>query len=242
MNAVIFDLDGTLVDSAADLQAAANRLMRQNGLPELDLATVTGFIGNGIARLVERCFARHGDLPADLTTQVARFKVFYEAEAHRRTRLMPAAESALRRLAAGGTAIGLCTNKDTAPALAILRHLRIDRLFTAVVGGDSGLARKPDPAPLLACISACGAKPEEAVYVGDSETDAHTASHAGVPFLLYTEGYRHGPVAMLEHRAAFSHFAMLPQVIQGMRAPLPEADPATPAAVIPFPGPAARAG
>mgnify|MGYP000639852915 CR=1 FL=1 len=242
VKAVIFDLDGTLVDSAADLQAAANRLMRQNGLPELDLATVTGFIGNGIARLVERCFALHGDLPEDLTTQIARFKDFYEAEGHRRTRLMPAAESALRRLAAGGTAIGLCTNKDTAPALEILRHLRVERLFSAVVGGDSGLAKKPDPAPLLACISACGAKPEEAVYVGDSETDAHTAAHAGLPFLLYTEGYRKAPLAALEHRAAFSHFAMLPQVVQGLQPTSPaETDP-PPAAVIPFPGPAAKAG
>jgi phosphoglycolate phosphatase len=156
MKAVIFDLDGTLVDSAADLQAAANRLMRRNGLPELDRATITCFIGNGIARLVERCFARHGSLPGDLPAQTARFKQFYAEEQHRRTRFMPGAEAALRRLAASGLTLGLCTNKDSEPALAILRRLHADGLFRAVVGGDSGLARKPDPAPLTACLSACG--------------------------------------------------------------------------------------
>ncbi len=140
MKAVIFDLDGTLVDSAPDLQAAANRLMRQNGRPELDLATVTSFIGNGMARLVERCFARHGSLPEDLPRQVARFKQFYAEEGHRRTRFMPGADAALRRLAGSGVALGLCTNKDSGPALEILRHLRVEGLFQAVVGGDSGLA------------------------------------------------------------------------------------------------------
>ena len=222
MKAVVFDLDGTLVDSAGDLQAAANRLMRQNGLPELDLATVTCFIGNGIARLVERCFAHSGSLPDDLPDQVARFKLYYAAEEHRRTDFMPGAETALRRLAASDMALGLCTNKDTQPARAILNRLRIEGLFRAVVGGDSGLAQKPDASPLLACVALCGVPPAEAVYVGDSATDAATAEVAGLPFLLYTEGYRRGPLVTMKHAAAFSHFANLPNVIRG----LPHAHPA----------------
>ena len=218
MMAVIFDLDGTLVDSAPDLQAAANRLMRQNDLPELDLATVTCFIGNGMARLVERCFAHHGGLPADLPSQVARFKVFYEEEHHRRTRFMPGAATALRRLAAGGLALGLCTNKDAAPARALLARLGIAHLFAAVLGGDSGLPKKPDPAPLLDCIERCGATPETAVYVGDSETDARTAAAAALRFLVYSEGYRSLPLAALKHEAAFANFAALPQIIAALRA------------------------
>lgn len=237
MKAVIFDLDGTLVDSAADLQAAANRLMRQNDLAELDRATVTTFIGNGIARLVERCFQRNGVVPGDLPSQIARFTQYYAEEEHRRTRFMPGAEAALRRLAAQGLALGLCTNKDTGPTLAILRRLRAEGLFTAVVGGDSGLAKKPDPAPLLACISACGARPEEALYVGDSETDAQTAGFARIPFVLYTEGYRATPCAALPHAASFGHFALLPQVIAALGK-----TGSAPAAVIPFPGSARSAG
>lgn len=228
MKAVIFDLDGTLVDSAADLQAAANRLMRQNGLPELDRATITCFIGNGIARLVERCFAAHGSLPEDLPAQVARFKQYYEAEGHRRTHLMPGAEPALRRLAAGGAALALCTNKDAEMSRAILAKLGIAELFRTVVGGDSGLPKKPDAAPLLACLARCGATPEEALYVGDSETDARTAEAAGLRFLLYTEGYRKVPLAVLRHDAAFSHFATLPGLVAGLPArPATEASPAS---------------
>jgi phosphoglycolate phosphatase len=222
VKAVVFDLDGTLVDSAADLQASANRLMRQNGLPELGLATVTCFIGNGVPRLVERCFGHNGAVPDDLPAQVARFKLYYAEEGHRRTRFMPGAETALRRLTASGLALGLCTNKDAEPARAILRRLRVEGLFRAVVGGDSGLAKKPEAAPLLACVAACGVAPAEAVYVGDSETDAATAEAAGLPFLLYTEGYRRGPLVSMKHAASFSLFATLPGVI----AALPQARPA----------------
>lgn len=104
-----------------------------------------------------------------------------------------------------------------------------------MVGGDSGLARKPDPAPLMACVAACGVKPEEAAYVGDSETDAHTAGFAKLPFLLFTGGYRSAPLADLAHDAAFAHFALLPPAVESLARP-----PA--AAVLPFPGPAVKAG
>ncbi len=217
MKAVVFDLDGTLADSAPDLRAAANGMLREAGLPALDLDTVTGFIGNGIAKLVERCFGHHGARPGDLPARVLRFQQLYEAEGHSRTSLMPGAEAALRELAARGAVLGLCTNKDTAPACAILRRLGIADLFRTVIGGDNGLAKKPDPAPLLHCVAKCGAAAENAVFVGDSGIDAETAAAAGLPFLLYTEGYGGAGHAAVKPEAAFGRFAMLPDLVLALR-------------------------
>ena len=225
MTAVIFDLDGTLVDSAPDLRAAANAMLHEAGLPALDLETVTGFIGNGIAKLVERCFAHHGALPRDLRASVARFQRLYEAEGHRRTTLAPGAEAALRELAAKGVMLGLCTNKDTAPALAILRKLGVAGLFRAVIGGDGSLPKKPDPAPLLHCMARCGAAAENAVFVGDSETDAETAAAAGLRFLFYSEGYGGTGRGSLSPEAAFDRFLLLPGLVARLSADSPGAGP-----------------
>jgi len=213
MKAVVFDLDGTLVDSEPDLRAAANKLLRENGLPDLDRATVARFIGHGIAKLVERCFAHHDVVHANITVQVGRFKELYRAENHRGTSLNPGVEAALLNLAERGTALALCTNKDSDFALAILRRFGIESLFRIVVGGDSGLAPKPDPAPLLNCLAACDVSTEDAAYVGDSEIDAKTAAAAGVPFVLFTEGYGTAPSSALAREAAFSDYTTLPALI-----------------------------
>lgn len=221
MKSVIFDLDGTLIDSAPDLRAAANAMLRHHGLDELDLPTVTGFVGNGIPRLVERCFAHHGATPNDLAVEIALFKACYEAEGHRRTVFMPGAEEALRRLAKEGFALGICTNKDTDAARDILARLGVEASFSAVVGGDSGLGKKPEAAPLLAAVERCGGEAGGALYVGDSETDAATAAAAGLPFLLFTEGYRKGPAAGMIHAAAFRDFAELPGLVTAYNTPAP---------------------
>lgn len=219
MTVVIFDLDGTLVESAPDLQAAANAMLRHHDLDALDLATVTGFIGNGIPRLVERCFAHHGASPDDMTAEIARFKACYTAEGHRRTRLMPGAGEALRRLAAAGHTLGICTNKDADAAQDILARLAVDSLFATVVGGDSGLGKKPEAAPLTAAVERCGGGP--AVYVGDSETDAATAQAARLPFLLFTEGYRKGPADGMRAVATFAQFEDLPGLVAAYSTPAP---------------------
>ena len=211
---VIFDLDGTLVDSAPDIHVAVNRMLADEGLRPLDLTTVTGFIGNGLPRLVERVMvARRIDLSRHgAPTQVV--LGYYNAAASVLTRPFPGVPQALMALPAAGHSLAVCTNKPQAPAQAVLDELGLAPHFPVVIGGDALPVTKPDPAPALACIDALGGGP--AAYVGDSEVDAATAAAAGLPFFLFTEGYRKAPVSALPHRAAFADFADLPGLIAGL--------------------------
>jgi phosphoglycolate phosphatase len=211
--AVIFDLDGTLIDGAADLQAAANAVLAEDGLAPIDLATVISFIGNGIPTLTERCYAYRGAVPAELPRRIARFKEIYEQQGHPLTRLMAGVPEALRALAARGYRLGLCTNKDAAPARDILEKLAILDAFDAVIGGDSLPVNKPDPQMLAAAAKGCGTGIARVAYVGDGEVDAAMSAKAGVPFLLFTRGYRKSSVAELAPAAAFADYAELPALV-----------------------------
>jgi phosphoglycolate phosphatase len=216
IRAILFDLDGTLVDSVADLRAAANILLSERGLPLLDIATVKGFVGNGIAMLVERCLRHSGAGVADLDGAIGRFRRIYDGGGHLHTALFPAAEAALERLSAGYR-LGLCTNKDLAPTLAIVRKLGIAGRFASIIGGDSVGAVKPDPRVLQAAAAGCGARLDECLYVGDSEVDAEAARRAGVPFLLFAAGYRKSPIEALAPFASFERFAELPALVEDVR-------------------------
>jgi len=217
IRAILFDLDGTLVDSIDDIHAAANRLLAELELPAIDRATVKGFVGNGIPALVERCLRHQGGDLRDLPARIRRFKAIYEELGHRHTVLYPGAATALAMLSARGYRLGLCTNKDLAPSRKILAQLGIDGFFDSLVGGDSLSVGKPDPRPLIAAADGCDATLDECLYVGDSEVDAAASHRAFVPFLLYSEGYRKGPVADLAPIASFSDFRALPALVESLR-------------------------
>jgi len=207
---VIFDLDGTLIDSLPDIHATVNRVFADLGLAPFSPAEVAGFVGNGAPVLIARAMAARGQPEAAVPAVLATFLGLYEGAVHL-TRLYPGVEAALQTLAGRGHRLGLCTNKPLAPTRALLAHFGLTGLFGAVLGGDSLPQRKPDPAPLLKTNILLGAGPM--VFVGDSEVDAETATRAGVPFLLYTEGYRKSPPEALPHAARFDDFAALPDLV-----------------------------
>lgn len=212
MTAVVFDLDGTLIDSVGAITDIANSLMDELDLPPLSVDEARGYIGNGAGRFVERALAaRDAWQPATFAERLDRFNALYAEAPGEANTPFPGAEAALRQLADGGHRLGLCTNKPLAPTLVVLRALGWEQLFGAVIAGDVLPDRKPHPAPLLEAARQLDRK--DVIYIGDSEVDAETALAAGVPFVLFTEGYRKSPVAALSHAANFSDFATLPDII-----------------------------
>ncbi|PWE31178.1 phosphoglycolate phosphatase [Maritimibacter sp. 55A14] len=208
---IIFDLDGTLIDSAPDIHGVGNAVLAEEGLPPLTFAEARSFIGNGAGAFVSRMMAARGisEAPENHTRLTKAFIARYEG-AVQLTRLYPGVEAALDELRAAGHPLGLCTNKPHAPTLSVLRHFGLDAFFATVVGGDTLVVRKPDPAPLRHAMT--GLKARACLFVGDSEIDAETAQAAGAPFALFTEGYRKGPVAGIPHSALFAEFSDLPAI------------------------------
>ncbi|MCQ4159306.1 phosphoglycolate phosphatase [Roseomonas sp. GC11] len=184
---VIFDLDGTLVDSLPDIQAALNRLMASRQLAPFPRETVARFIGDGVAVLVRRAFAAHGRAPDE--TALADFMADYEAHASAETRLFPGMAAALDALDAAGWRLAVCTNKPEKAARLLLEDLGLAGRFAALGGGDSFPVRKPDPAHVLATLRAAGGEGGQAVMVGDHHNDIAAGRGAGLPVVFCAWGY-----------------------------------------------------
>ena len=188
--ALIFDLDGTLIDSAPDMAAAVNTYLQAQGWPVQDTRFVETFIGHGPRRLLLDMFTAlqlPTDAPSLEAAHVAFMAQYWQAPT-RLTQFYPDVRDDLHGLHAAGFALGLCTNKPQALTLRILEQLGIASLFSAVVGADAVPACKPDPGHLLAVAAKMGLEPCTWAYVGDSGIDQTTARAAGVPFFVVSWG------------------------------------------------------
>ncbi len=197
LRAILFDLDGTLVDSAGDLRNALNIVLAQRGLRTLSLDEVKGMIGDGATKLVERGLAATGGDPATLMETHRAFLAIYEANASTLTRPYPGAVETLEALTARGLPLAVVTNKPAAATATVLEALDLARFFKVVVGGDTLPQRKPHPAPILHALEGLGVLAEAALMVGDNHHDIHSARAAGTAAIAVTYGYSHVPHAEL---------------------------------------------
>jgi phosphoglycolate phosphatase len=188
----VFDLDGTLVDSAPDLHAALDRLMAVKRLPGFARAEVVAMIGDGVRVLLERAYAARGIALDEADLQ--HFMMDYEANAAVLTRAFDGIPELLGGLRDAGWRLAVCTNKPEGAARVLLSGLGLDAHFSALGGGDSFPMRKPDPGHLRATLAAAGAMPEDAVMIGDHRNDIEAARGAGVRAIFAGWGY--GPHSM----------------------------------------------
>ena len=174
---LIFDLDGTLMDTRRDLSAGINLMRRHYGLPPLPVDTVAGYVGDGIRKLVTRALQ---DFPADLDEAVRLNYRFYREHIHDETTLYPGVAEGLRQLHAAGDALALISNKPEEACLELLRHFNLNPLFSNVLGGDSVRELKPHPEAIRTTIRKLRADLAQTWMIGDHVTDLESARRAGI--------------------------------------------------------------
>ncbi len=213
---LIFDLDGTLIDSAPDLAHALNRLLAELGRPPLELGAVRRMVGDGAPELVRRALAAAGATvdPSAMPELFERYRGFYLATATESTRAYPGVPETLTRLRAAGHRMVVCTNKFQTPTMKILDFLELTRFFDGVAGGDVVPARKPDPRHLLAALALAGRGPEYAVMIGDGINDVGAAKAAGIPVLLLDSGYGEIAAGRLGGDGFLASFSDIPQALE----------------------------
>jgi len=192
---VMIDLDGTLIHTAPDLAACANRMLADLGRAPAPVETVMTWIGNGVPRLVKRALT--GDMWAEpeaafFAQALAIYQQHYLAHVSDLSRPFPGVVAGLVRLKARGFHLACITNKAEAFTLPLLRNLDLDKFFELVLSGDSLPKQKPDPLPLLHACQHFGISPDHGMLVGDSSNDVEAARAAGMPVICVTYGYNHG--------------------------------------------------
>lgn len=214
-NVLLFDLDGTLANTAPDLHATLNQLLDENARSPVALDVVKTIVGDGAAKMIERGYALTGARldPAEAPALFARFLQIYEANLTRLTKPYPGVVETLEQLVAAGARCAVCTNKLHGLSERLLRGLDLIRFFEVVSGGDSAPMRKPHPGHLLHTLAEMGADPSQAVMIGDSRNDVAAAKGAGIPVVIVAYGYGADEPQSLAADLIIRRFEELPEAL-----------------------------
>ena len=211
-DALVFDLDGTLVETAPDLRAALNHTLAGIGLPPLSLPELRAMVGDGVLALLKKGLDKHR-AAADVETLFDEFLDYYGRNLSRESFVFPGLLPIIETLGGHGVKFAVCTNKPVTLSRRLLGELGIEQHFPVVLGGDSLPVRKPDPAHLGGTLDALGVAPERAVMIGDSSNDVATARGAGVPVIVVSFGYTTTPARALGADLVIDHFDELPAAL-----------------------------
>ena len=225
VDAVIVDLDGTMVDTMGDFNEALNRMLRELELPAIRAQDIEHMVGKGSEHLL-RSVLKHVLAPVDSAVAATKIEAIYPAawDSYQRhyleingqyAQVYAGVPEGLAALSAAGLRLACLTNKPTDFAVPLLKAKGLDGYFEKVFGGDAFERKKPDPLPLLKTCEALGTQPTRTLMVGDSSNDAQAARAAGCPVVLVTYGYNHGqPVQAVDADGFVDSFTQLPQLPQ----------------------------
>ena len=217
---VIYDLDGTLIDSAKDMQVAVSRVLADHGLPPVTEDDVRIFMGQGSKVTMNKAFTKYGKSLDDeaLSAVTREFVRYYEADPVSHTIAFAGVSEVVGRFDRLGLKQGVCTNKFERPSRMILEHLKLMPPIADLAGADTFPVRKPDPRHILMLVERMGSAADRAVMVGDSIHDVHAAHGAGLPAVLVSWGYTDRPASELGAEAVIERFDALPQALERLAA------------------------
>ncbi len=213
VQAIVFDLDGTLVDSAEDLRAAVNILLGELGLRPIEAGEIKAMIGDGVLKLVERGLVAAKDDPARASALLPRFLEIYQANPATLTRCYPGVADTLKVLQRSGFHLAVVTNKPMSATKQILAALSLAPFFPVVIGGDSLPKRKPDPAQLIEAARQLGVTVDQTLMVGDNIHDVEAARAAGMRCIAVSYGYHHRPPSEFNADRLIDRFDELPSLV-----------------------------
>lgn len=219
---IVFDPDGTLVDTAPDLTNALNDVLTRRGLEPVAIEAIRGAVSHGARVMIEEALASAG-ARGDVDRMLAEFLVHYEANIARESRPYPGALAALDRLAAHGATLAICTNKRERLSRLLLQELGIEHYFSALAGRDTFPVAKPDPGHLTGVIALARGDPSRSVMIGDGDVDLRAAHAASIPAILVSFGYGACPADGVAPGAVIDHFdeleGRLAALLNGGRGP-----------------------